>query len=148
MLTSQMQTCQGQSTVIRVSPQSSGSVHSYQDQSAVIRVSPWSSGSVHGRQGQSTVIRVSPQSSVSVHNHQGGGDIVVFVFVIPKDQGGWSCQAVGSGDEALPCIPAGNGSACGERPLCLQREGTRLSATCQHSLRWCHISLLMTPWLV
>lgn len=59
MLTGQMQTwSQGQSTVIRVSPQSSGSVHNHQFQSTVVRVSIQLSGSVLSHQCKSTIIRV------------------------------------------------------------------------------------------
>lgn len=30
---------------------------------------------------------------------------------------------MGPGDEALPSLPAGDWSASGERPICLQRQG-------------------------
>lgn len=51
-----------------------------------------------------------------------------------QDQRGRGCEAVGSGDEALQSIPAGDWPAGGERPVRLQRKGKRVLAC--HSEGW------------
>lgn len=53
------------------------------------------------------------------------GDVWVTQAASFQHEGGGSCEAVGSGDEAVPSVPAGERAAHRVRALRLQGEGER-----------------------
>lgn len=53
------------------------------------------------------------------------GDMWVTQAACFQHEGGGSCEAVGSGDEAVPSVPAGERAAGGVRALRLQGQGER-----------------------